>query len=43
MAIHEAALDITCIYSVADQLSADTPLVQNRPFRAPRHAISRPI
>jgi magnesium chelatase family protein len=36
----EEALDVTRIYSVADQLPADTPLVQNRPFRAPHHTIS---
>ena len=39
MAIDEA-LDVTRIYSVADQLPADTPLVRNRPFRAPHHTIS---
>jgi len=36
----DEALDVTRIYSVADQLPADTPLVQNRPFRAPHHTIS---
>jgi len=36
----EEALDVTRIYSVADQLPPDTPLVQNRPFRAPHHTIS---
>jgi magnesium chelatase family protein len=34
------ALDITRIYSVADQLPPDTPLIQQRPFRAPHHTIS---
>jgi magnesium chelatase family protein len=34
------ALDVTRIYSVADQLPADVPLIQNRPFRAPHHTIS---
>ena len=34
------ALDVTRIYSVADLLPADTPLVRNRPFRAPHHTIS---
>ncbi len=34
------ALDVTRIYSVADQLPADTPLVRTRPFRAPHHTIS---
>jgi len=36
----EEALDTTRIYSVADQLPADTPLMQNHPFRAPHHTIS---
>jgi magnesium chelatase family protein len=36
----EEALDVTRIYSVADQLPADTPLMQSRPFRAPHHTIS---
>jgi len=36
----EEALDVTRIYSVADQLPSDTPLIQNRPFRAPHHTIS---
>jgi magnesium chelatase family protein len=36
----EEALDTTRIYSVADQLPADTPLVRVRPFRAPHHTIS---
>ena len=36
----EEALDVTRIYSVADQLPADTPLMQLRPFRAPHHTIS---
>jgi magnesium chelatase family protein len=36
----EEALDVTRIYSVADQLPPDVPLVQNRPFRAPHHTIS---
>jgi len=39
MSIDEA-LDVTRIYSVADQLPADTPLMQIRPFRAPHHTIS---
>ena len=34
------ALDVTRIYSVADMLPADTPLVRQRPFRAPHHTIS---
>jgi magnesium chelatase family protein len=36
----EEALDVTRIYSVADQLPPDVPLIQNRPFRAPHHTIS---
>jgi magnesium chelatase family protein len=39
MSIDEA-LDVTRIYSVADQLPPDTPLIQHRPFRAPHHTIS---
>ena len=39
MSIDEA-LDVTRIYSVADQLPADVPLVRNRPFRSPHHTIS---
>jgi magnesium chelatase family protein len=36
----EEALDVTRIYSVADLLPAGTPLIQERPFRAPHHTIS---
>jgi magnesium chelatase family protein len=36
----EEALDITRIYSVADLLPPDTPLIRHRPFRAPHHTIS---
>ena len=36
----EEALDVTRIYSIADQLPAQTPLIQERPFRAPHHTIS---
>jgi magnesium chelatase family protein len=36
----EEALDVTRIYSVADQLPAEVPLIRNRPFRAPHHTIS---
>jgi magnesium chelatase family protein len=36
----EEALDVTRIYSVADQLPPGIPLVQSRPFRAPHHTIS---
>jgi magnesium chelatase family protein len=33
------ALDATRIYSVADMLPPDTPLIRQRPFRAPHHTI----
>jgi len=36
----DEALDVTRIYSIADQLPADTPLIQQRPFRSPHHTIS---
>ena len=36
----EEALDVTRVYSVADMLPADTPLIRHRPFRAPHHTIS---
>ncbi len=36
----EEALDVTKIYSVSGMLSADVPLVRQRPFRAPHHTIS---
>ncbi len=36
----DEALDVTRIYSVADQLPADIALIQIRPFRAPHHTIS---
>ncbi|MBI9045432.1 MAG: YifB family Mg chelatase-like AAA ATPase [Anaerolineaceae bacterium] len=39
MAIEEA-LDVTRIYSIANQLPSDTPLIRSRPFRAPHHTIS---
>ncbi len=34
------ALDVTRIYSVADQLPSEAPLIRTRPFRAPHHTIS---
>jgi magnesium chelatase family protein len=34
-------LEVTTVYSVADMLPRDTPLVQRRPFRAPHHTISQ--
>ncbi|MBN2501981.1 MAG: YifB family Mg chelatase-like AAA ATPase, partial [Anaerolineales bacterium] len=36
----EEALDVTRIYSIADQLPDSVPLVRSRPFRAPHHTIS---
>ena len=36
----DEALDVTRIYSIADQLPADLPVIQQRPFRAPHHTIS---
>ena len=39
MSIDES-LDVTRIYSIADQLPVETPLMQARPFRAPHHTIS---
>jgi magnesium chelatase family protein len=36
----EESLDVTRIYSVADQLPPGTPLIRQRPFRAPHHTIS---
>src|SRR5690606_5004427 len=37
----EEALEVTRIYSVADMLHGDNPLVMQRPFRAPHHTISQ--
>ena len=34
------ALDVTRVYSVANLLPPDTPLIHHRPFRAPHHTIS---
>ncbi len=39
MSIDES-LDVTRIYSVADQLPPGAPLIRHRPFRAPHHTIS---
>ena len=36
----EESLDVTRIYSVADQLPTGTPLIRHRPFRSPHHTIS---
>lgn len=39
LSINEA-LDVTRIYSIADKLTDDEPLIQARPFRSPHHTIS---
>ncbi len=36
----DEALDVTRIYSIADMLPPDMPLIQTRPFRSPHHTIS---
>ncbi len=36
----DESLDVTRIYSVADLLPLDVPLMRTRPFRAPHHTIS---
>jgi magnesium chelatase family protein len=36
----EESLEVTRIYSVADMLPPETPLIRQRPFRAPHHTIS---
>ncbi len=36
----DESLDVTRIYSVADQLPPETPMVRHRPFRSPHHTIS---
>lgn len=39
----DEALDVTRIYSIADQLPPEIPLIQQRPFRAPHHTISHAV
>jgi magnesium chelatase family protein len=36
----EESLDVTRIYSVADMLPPETPMILARPFRAPHHTVS---
>ena len=36
----DEALDVTRIYSICDLLPPGTPLLRNRPFRAPHHTVS---
>ena len=36
----DEALEVTKIYSVANMLPTDTPLMRHRPFRSPHHTIS---
>ena len=40
--VHTPRIDITLkrLYSVADHLPPDMPLIRNRPFRPPHHTIS---
>ena len=37
----DEALEVTRIYSIADLLTDNRPLIQTRPFRAPHHTISQ--
>jgi magnesium chelatase family protein len=37
----DEALEVTKVYSVSDMLPPETPLIQQRPFRAPHHTISQ--
>jgi magnesium chelatase family protein len=36
----DESLDVTRIYSIADALPPDVPLIRTRPFRSPHHTIS---
>jgi len=36
----DEALEVTRVYSAAGMLSPETPLLQDRPFRAPHHTVS---
>lgn len=38
---YEESLEVTRIYSVADMLQSDQPLIMTRPFRSPHHTISQ--
>ncbi len=38
---HPESLEVTRIYSVADLLHEDRPMMRQRPFRAPHHTISQ--
>ncbi|MDD4564209.1 MAG: YifB family Mg chelatase-like AAA ATPase [Eubacteriales bacterium] len=37
---YEEKLEVTKIYSIAGELSADCPIIAERPFRSPHHTIS---
>ncbi len=36
----DEAIDVTRVYSIADKLAPDSPVINQRPFRAPHHTIS---
>ncbi len=36
----DECMEVTKIHSIAGNLSEDTPIITNRPFRSPHHTIS---